>query len=123
VTSAWLFALAALLLLLIATPAAVTVFATLGAFFPDGQFIVQHVMRLGMFLTPVFWVHTGGGGIRGVLYYWNPFTYFLEIVRVPVIAAELPFRSFALCTAMTFALWCIAILCLGRFRNQIVFVV
>jgi lipopolysaccharide transport system permease protein len=123
VTGAWLMAAAGLLLLLIATPAAVVVFATIGAFFPDLEFVVQNLMRLGMFLTPVFWVHKGDGGVRGIFYYWNPFTYFLEIVRVPVIAGEIPARSFALCILLTLALWCLAVFCLGRFRKQIVFVV
>jgi lipopolysaccharide transport system permease protein len=122
VTSFWLFSAAGLLLILLATPAAITVFATLGAFFPDMNFVVQNITRLAIFLTPVFWVHQNEGGIRGIFYYWNPLTYFLEIARVPVVAGEVPLRSFALCVGMTAVLWGLAIFCLGRFRKQIVFV-
>ena len=122
VTSFWLLSGLGLLVILIATPAVIVVFAMLGAFFPDMNFVVQNITRLSMFLTPVFWVHDGSKGIRNIFYYWNPFTYFLEIVRVPVIAGEIPMRSFALCIGMTALLWCLAIFCLGRFRKQIVFV-
>src|SRR5690606_31868816 len=77
VTWYWLCSAGALLLIVLITPAAIITFATAGAFFPDLQFIVSNLMRLGIFLTPIIWVHTGGGGIRAAFYYWNPFTYFL----------------------------------------------
>jgi lipopolysaccharide transport system permease protein len=97
-------------------------FAFAGAFFPDIQFIVSNFMRIGMFLTPVFWTYEGSGGVRHVFYYWNPFTYFLEIVRVPILSGNLPIRSLLFCTAAGFCLWAVALLLLGRFRKQVVFV-
>jgi lipopolysaccharide transport system permease protein len=110
------------LLILVTAPAAIIVFAFLGAYFPDSQFIVSNLMRIGMFLTPVFWVYAPGtGGVRAAFYYWNPFTYFLEIVRVPLLAAHLPARSFLLCATISLALWALALVLLGRYRKQIVF--
>ena len=119
-TIAWAWSGLGLLLLLIATPAVMFICALVGAFMPDVHFIVSNVMRLGMFLTPVFWVHSGGG-MRGVFYYWNPFTYFLEIVRIPIISGDIPSRAFLLCMAITAGLWIAALLVLGRFRKQVVF--
>jgi len=123
VSVGWLSAAVALLLIVAATPAAITVFAMGGAFFPDLAFVVQNLMRLGMFLTPIFWVHTGHEGLRDLFYVWNPFTYFLEIVRGPVLSGEMPEHALAICLAITLLLWATASLLLGRLRKQIVFVI
>src|SRR5690606_16217723 len=73
VSTSWLWSGMALLLILATTPAVVIFFAFLGVYFPDMKFVVSNLMRLGMFVTPIFWVHTGGGNsIRGAFYWWNP---------------------------------------------------
>jgi lipopolysaccharide transport system permease protein len=117
----WLWSAGALILIVAITPAAIIVFATAGAYFPDLQFVVANLMRLGIFLTPIIWVHAGGGGIRAAFYYWNPFTYFLEIVRVPILAGEMPWRSLAICIAIGLATWALAVALLGKSRKQIAF--
>jgi len=120
----WLMSLVSLGLIILVTPAAITIFAFLGAFFPDAQFIVQNLTRVGMFLTPVFWAYTGQNdqGIRAFFYYFNPFTYFLEIVRVPILSGDIPVRSFLLCLAIALAAWVLALALLGSLRRRVVFV-
>lgn len=122
VTLAWAWSVLGILLILATVPAVILLFAFLGAFFPDSQFIVANLMRVGMFLTPVFWTYTGEGGFRGAFYYWNPFTYFLEIVRIPILSGDVPARSFLVCLAMSLVVWAIALILLGRYRRQVVFV-
>lgn len=111
----------ALLLILAATPPAIVLFAFLGAYFADSRFIVSNFMRVGMFITPTVWTYAGSGGLRHYAYYLNPFTYFLEIVRVPIIAGVFPLRSFLLCLGITAILWTAAVYILGRFRREVVF--
>jgi ABC-type polysaccharide/polyol phosphate export permease len=111
----------AVLLILATTPAVIILFAFLGAYIPDSQFIVANAMRVLMFLTPVFWVYGGEGGVRGAFYHWNPFTYFLQIVRVPILSGQFPVGSFFLCVAISLALWAVALVLLGRYRKQLVF--
>jgi lipopolysaccharide transport system permease protein len=118
----WAWSAVGILLVIAATPGAIIVFAFWGAFFPDGQYVVSNVMRIGMFLTPVFWTHGGEGGLRQTLYYWNPFTYFLEIVRDPILYGTVPIEAFLTCTAITVAVSLLAFLLLGRFRKKVVFV-
>lgn len=118
----WSMSLAGLLLVVVTTPAAIIVFAFLGAYFPDSQFIVANVMRIGMFLTPVFWAPGDSDGLRRRLYEWNPFTYFLEIVREPIVAGAVPLGAFAMCAAISVGLWLVALLLLGHLRNRVVFV-
>lgn len=123
VSAMWGWSLLGLVVVLATAPAAILIFAFLGVYFPDSQFIVSNLMRIGMFLTPVFWTYDNAGGVRHIFYYWNPFTYFLEIVRVPIIAGDVPARSFLLCVGLGLALWAFALLLLGRLRKQVVFAI
>lgn len=118
----WLWSGLGILVILAVTPAAITLFAFLGAYFPDSQFIVSNVMRIGMFLTPVFWTYDESGGIQHTLYWWNPFTYFLEIVRAPITTGHFPAWSLAFCVLVSAIVWVIALAVLGRYRRQVVFV-
>ena len=79
-------------------------------------------MRIGMFVTPIFWVYAPGDTIRGAVYHWNPFTYFLEIVRVPIVDGRVPLHALAVCGTISFFLWAAAVLLLGSLRRRIVFV-
>lgn len=119
---AWFWAGLAVLLIVLITPAVVTIVAFMGAYFPDTQFILANVMRIGMFLTPVFWVYDGVGGVRSLFYWYNPFTYFLEIVRAPIVEGQAPLYAFAICTTIGVAAWVLALYLLGRLRKQVVFV-
>lgn len=121
-STGWLWALLSLSLILLITPAAIASFAVAGAFFPDLQFVVQNLMRLGMFLTPIFWTAGNSEGARRVLADWNPFAFFLEIVRVPILTGNPPSQAIFVCLAIGFSLWLCALLLIGRFRKQIVFV-
>lgn len=109
-------------MLLISTPAAIIIFAFLGVYFSDSQFIVSNLMRVGMFLTPVFWAHSGDSSIRSAFYYWNPFTYLVEAVRSPIVnGAPMP-EAFIFTAFITLALWLLALILLGSFRKKVVFV-
>ncbi|MDB5540689.1 MAG: transporter permease [Devosia sp.] len=123
VSGAWLWSGLGVCLILVASPAVVTVFAFLGVFFPDSQFIIANLMRVAMFATPVFWGNAGGDPLRTVLFYWNPFTYFLAIVREPIVDGSAPLNSFGVCIAITLAMWAGAVLLLGTFRRQVALIV
>ena len=122
ISLAWCWSALGLMLILVITPAAIILFAFLGAYFPDSQFVVANVMRVGMFVTPVFWTYEGTGGARHAFYYWNPFTYLLEIVRVPIVAGVAPVGAFLICTLIAVASWGLALTLLGRLRRHVVFV-
>jgi ABC-type polysaccharide/polyol phosphate export permease len=95
----------------------------LGVVFPDIQFIVPNIMRIGLFLTPVFWLKDGQHGPRSILYYWNPFTYFIEIIRSPILYQYIPISALCICIVIGAILWVIAILLLGTYRKKIVFLI
>ncbi len=80
-------------------------------------------MRVGMFATPVFWGAADGDPIRTALYYWNPFTYFLAIVREPIVNGNAPLSSLWVCLAITLAMWLGAVFLLGVFRRKVALIV
>lgn len=122
-SATWLAALPALALILGTAPAVTLILAVCGAFFRDIQFFVTNIMRLGMFLTPIFWSHENAQGMRATLYAWNPFSHYLDMFRMPLVAGHVPLTSWLACLAMSGALWVVAILMLARYRRQIVFLV
>lgn len=119
-TLSWGYALLGIVLLVLATPAVATVFATLGVVLPDMHFIVQNVLRLAFFLTPIFWDHAGDP-IRKFFFYWNPFTHFINIVRSPIMTGDPAEFSWLIAGVLTLAAWVLAIILLGRYRDRIVF--
>lgn len=118
----WLWIVPSIVLVLVTAPAAITIFAVAGAYFPDLQFFVTNAMRIGLFLTPIFWLDAEGTGIRGAIYRWNPFTYFLEIVRTPVYEGLLPAHAFNVCILISIAIWLGALLLLGKCRKGIAYI-
>jgi len=123
ITPEWIWAGLGLAIILICSPAVVALFGFLGIFFPDSQFIVTNLMRVAMFATPLFWTHEGEGGLRGALYYWNPFTYFLDMVRQPIVNGTVVWESFGVSIAFTLVIWALALLLLGSLRKQVALIV
>lgn len=122
VAAGWMWALPAIVIIVVIAPAAITCFAFLGVFVPDSQFLVTNLMRVGMFVTPVFWAPDAANGIRGMLYRYNPFTYFLEIVRVPLLEGHLPLGALGICLAIGALAWICALALIGRLRRQVALV-
>lgn len=118
----WLYSLAGMLLIAITTPAAIILLSIAGAFFPDIQFVVTNIMRLGMFLTPIFWVDNAQSGLRAILAFWNPFAYFLDIVRAPILEQTVPVHSFGFCLLFCLLIWFLAVYVLGANRKRVAFV-
>ncbi|ODA68658.1 Teichoic acid translocation permease protein TagG [Methyloligella halotolerans] len=116
----WLWSLAAICLIVAITPAVIIIVAIAGTYLPDLQFVIGNVMRIGLFATPIFWA-PGGSNARTALYKYNPFTYFLEIVRLPIMKGIEPVNSLAICAITGVTVWLIALFLLGKFRRQIIF--
>ncbi|MEW9834644.1 ABC transporter permease [Mesorhizobium marinum] len=121
VTPALLSLVPAFAVMLLAAPATAVVLGIAGAYAPDLQFVVTNAVRLLMFVTPIFWTAGELGGIRGVLFHWNPFTHFIEIVRTPLIQGVVPLGSWAVVLTLTAFLLMGALFLLGKFKRLIVF--
>lgn len=60
------------------------ILGTLTVFYRDLTFLVQAVMRLLMFMTPIFWV-LEGDGLRAKITAFNPIQVYLNVVRAPLL--------------------------------------
>jgi len=75
--------------------------AILGARYSDLYEIVRSVLRLMFFLTPILWVahqHVRGALVDAVLFF-NPFYYFIEVIRGPLVYAQIPYFEIAVLIA------------------------
>src|SRR5581483_9791539 len=69
------------------------ILAILGARYPDLEEFVQSILRLLFFVTPILWVPHGHfrGAVVDALLYFNPFYYFVEAIRVPLLYDRVPY--------------------------------
>jgi ABC-type polysaccharide/polyol phosphate export permease len=77
------------------------IISILGARYADLQEIIQSVLRLMFFITPILWVpheHVRGAVIDALLYL-NPFYYLVEVIRAPLIYGQVPYFEIAVLTA------------------------
>lgn len=120
VTTSWLWSVLGIAEVLTATIPLIVLFAIAGAFFPDLQFIISNIVRVSVFLAPIFWVSAAGP--REILSTYNPLTYFIEVVRDPIVSGGVPITAFTVCGIILVFAWVAAIMALGRYRREIVFV-
>jgi len=54
----------------------------------DAEHLFLTAVRFLFFLTPIFWIPTNDGSLRGLITVYNPFFYIIEIVRRPLLGEE-----------------------------------
>jgi ABC-2 type transport system permease protein len=119
-TLAALAALPALLVLLINAVWAHLFFGVLVTRYRDISQIIQTAMRVLFFLTPLIWTPEQAGGLRDWLW-WNPFTYFIDIFRAPIVQGNIPVESWAVCLSFTAVFGLATIALFAHFRRRIAF--
>lgn len=96
-------------------------FGLINARFRDFSQVVNNLMRLLFFVTPVIWYPDRVAGLRRVFVDLNPFYYFVEILRAPLLG-EVP-SQYVWSFAMTFTLlgWLGTLPVYARWRRQIAY--
>ncbi len=95
-------------------------FGTLCARFRDIPQIVQSLMRVAFFVTPIIWMPDQLGE-RGYLALFNPFTYFVELIRAPLLGQVPSALTWGLALAVTVSGWALAGLVFVRFRARVAY--
>ena len=68
------------------------VVSILGTRYADLDELIHSTLRLVFFITPIFWIphqHVRGAYVDALLYL-NPFYYFIEVVREPLLYGTIP---------------------------------
>ena len=76
-------------------------FATIGARFRDFVHAANTVMRVMLFLTPIFWIPENMGATWDNLLKYNPMSHFLILIRDPVLYNRFPMDSFIIVMSIT----------------------
>ena len=98
------------------------VLGTLTARFRDVQQIVQSIIQVSMFVTPLFWSPDSLSGTRRVIFVGlNPLYHLLEIVRDPLLGRAPSLNSYIAVMLITFAGWTLAFAVYSRFRKRIAY--
>jgi ABC-type polysaccharide/polyol phosphate export permease len=115
-----LAALPALLIFLINAVSAHFFFGILVTRFRDISQIIQTAMRVLFFLTPLIWTPAQAGGLREWLW-WNPFTYFIDIFRAPIVDGVIPWHSWWVSLSITAVFGVFAFVLFAYFRRRIAY--
>jgi ABC-2 type transport system permease protein len=96
------------------------VLGALSARFRDVPPIVASVMQVAFFMTPIFWT-PGSLPNRELFVQLNPFYYFLDIVRMPLLGETPPMFMWVVVIGINLVSGIVAILFFARYRARIAF--
>lgn len=96
-------------------------FGLLNAKIRDFSQLINNLMRLIFFVTPIVWHAELATGIRGLFVQLNPFYYFIEILRAPMLGTLPNKEVWIVVGAMTVVGWLIALPTYMHFRKKIIF--
>lgn len=115
---ATLLVLPGLALLFLFAVAAALLLGMIGARFRDFTPIVEAVMPLIFFLTPVLWFQSTLGS-RAFIAELNPFTHFIAVVREPLLGHMPTVVNYSVVIGLTSTVWVVALYIFARCRKQI----
>lgn len=87
----------------------------------DIGFLIQSLIRVFLFLTPIFWLPSQlPEAVRDILW-WNPFAHYLAILRTPILDQTPAIESWIFVGTITVVGWIAALSVFLLFRRRIVF--
>jgi len=92
----------------------------LSARFRDIPPIVASMLQMIFFFSPILWMPEALPG-RHYLVHYNPFYYFIEIVRTPLLGKSLDWTMWAAVIGMTIVTCVLAFALFARFRRRIAY--
>jgi ABC-type polysaccharide/polyol phosphate export permease len=95
--------------------------AALCARFRDLSNIVNTIMQLAFYVTPILWKPSFLGENYKWVMWFNPFTYFLEIMRAPILGESLSTFVWGVAVLITFIGLFFSLMFIGKYRRQILY--
>lgn len=89
-----------------------------GARFRDFPPIVESVVPLLFFITPVLWFRSALG-TRAYFADFNPFTHLIEIVRQPMLGHVPSALNYGMATGLVMLVWCLGLFLFARSRTRL----
>ncbi len=83
--------------------------------------LVPNAMRLAFFLTPILWYPDSVTGLRTIFVDFNPFYYFIEVLRAPLLGQSPSLLIWTVIAAITIIGWGITVPVYAHWRRRIAF--
>lgn len=90
----------------------------IGTRYRDLVYLLQSITRMLFFATPIIWVATPGS-TRGLIATYNPLTYFIDIIRKPLIEGEVPVFSWLVCLCCCLGIWIVGLIVFSLTKRRI----
>jgi len=113
-----LYVVPGLILFVVATSWAPLLLGITSARFRDIPMIVQSVLGVAMFLTPVLW-RADQLGDRAYLATLNPFSHLIELIRAPLLGEPIAGHSWLIACGTALCGWLVTVGVFARSRRQI----
>jgi lipopolysaccharide transport system permease protein len=91
--------------------------------FRDLPPIVNSIMTVAFYLSPVIWVKTAPGQnvILDAILVWNPFYHVLQITRMPLIGEVPTYQNWIFSLGLLVIFWIIGLLLFSRYEKRIAY--
>ena len=85
--------------------------------------IVQNIMQVGMYVTPIMWMpqNLPGGTRSQLMLELNPFYHLMSIVREPLLGGTGTAHNWLIAVCLAVIGWAVALLFLNRYRTRITY--
>jgi len=94
--------------------------ALISSRFRDVAQIVNNLMQLLFFVTPVLWKEAQISPAHHWIVDINPFAMFLALIRAPVLNEELPVSSWIAALLITAGIYAVSLPLIGRYKHRII---
>lgn len=106
-------------LMLVSLYCIIVLFGFVGAYNHDFEFFLPAVTRFLFFVTPIFWHPTDG--LRRTISVFNPFTYYLNIVRQPLLGMPPTQMDWIVVGSLTLIGVIASLIVQANFRKSVIF--
>ena len=96
--------------------------SVIGARYADAGELVQTLLRLAFFITPIIWVPSatsGKGAMIGPFLFANPFYYLIEIIREPLVYGRVPWLEIGVVAVAIPVIWFAAAVAYARAKPYV----
>jgi ABC-type polysaccharide/polyol phosphate export permease len=115
----WFFIIPSLLCYLITGVFLILIMGIIGVRVGDLRFMMQSIMRLLMFATPIFW-YPAESGVRMIATVFNPLAHYIAIIRNPLMGIPIDILSIYVVVCCTLSSILIGLILFRNSRNNIV---
>lgn len=93
-------------------------FGPIGTRYRDLVYFLQSITRMLFFATPIVWVATPDT-TRGIVGMYNPLTYFLDILRMPIIEGKVSLLAWGISGGVCLGIWIFGLIVFSATKRRI----